>query len=549
WRRLETVDALASLEEYPLANAILDELDRGFPNNWEVLARRLTLAGWTQSPELPELIAKTLARTDAWNAKSSKAAALEFDPNTVATTVSGDSWAVGPIAGRAVVALAEPKDYRDLAAQTLTVVYRGRLELKDKNARSLATTLTKPQKPIPSYPTFGAARFEALAWQARLERKETPADPKQTDARAALETRYLLDAYNLCRIEAGLASDSELDADELQKGLRQTSLALSEFDPAWRVEAFPTVMDDLVATEDSAAVEKDSAFLIGALERSLELDRVKNDADVWKQASFLAGALESKSRGEDAARVRELIKSAGKRDYSVLINADPDAAYEPFEAFEESWKSVEAEVLRQTRNKDDVTRAREALGDALAARLKVETANAFPGADSDAVERIKKNGDICKTLVEKASFGHAVVNSFITLNRRDLFDVKPSDAVDGASADAFEKRLYRILTFAADADARLADFFAQKEGARLSGGSAIPVANALGYLERATGTNYAMAAYLVDNTLYATAESSSVMESSAALEYAFGALFALDVVTASPEEQVKGAYRFERLKR
>ncbi len=549
WRRLETVDALASLEEYPLANAILDELDRGFPNNWEVLARRLTLAGWTQSPELPELIAKTLARTDAWNAKSSKAAALEFDPNTVATTVSGDSWAVGPIAGRAVVALAEPKDYRDLAAQTLTVVYRGRLELKDKNARSLATTLAKPQKPIPSYPTFGAARFEALAWQARLERKETPADPKQTDARAALETRYLLDAYNLCRVEAGLASDSELDADELRKRLRQTSLALSEFDPAWRVEAFPTVMDDLVAANDAAAVEKDSAFLIGALERSLELDRVKNDADVWKQASFLAGALESKSRGEDAARVRELIKSAGKRDYSVLINADPDAAYEPFEAFEESWKSVEAEVLRQTRNKDDVTRAREALGDALAARLKVETANAFLGADSDAVERIKKNGDICKTLVEKASFGHAVVNSFITLNRRDLFDVQPSDAVDGASADAFEKKLYRILTFAADADARLAEFFAQKEGTRLNGGSAIPVANALGYLERATGTNYAMAAYLVDNTLYATVESSSVMESSAALEYAFGALFALDVVTASPEEQVKGAYRFERLER
>ncbi len=553
WKRLETVDTLLAFDDYPLAGAILDDLSKNFPDSWEIVARRLTIAGWTKEKDLPNLIEQVLARKDNWNTKSSKTAAVEFDCNTNVTTISGDAWAIGSIAGRAVNQLVDPQDYRDLAAQTLLVVYRDKLALKDKKFLSASTTVTQPQKPIPAYITFGAARFEALAWKERLARDEnseiTASDEGNDEELLELTARYLRDAYELYAQECGIVKDAQLNEKDLSEDMRSTALALAKKTPEWRVEAFASVLNELVKTNDPEKIQADSAFLVDALQASFKRNRFKNDSSIWKQASYAAAILNEKGDFDGSTRVRDLIKLAGSRDYSILLNVDSNEEYAPFEAFVETWKSAEQEVLRQTHNKADVERARETLGSAALARLQIELKDAFKKENAKSLERLNKNGEHGKTLVEKVVFGHFVVNSFISLNRRDLFDFEPTDALTPEAVDDFEKRLYRLLDFVIEADSRLVDKLDAKAGNATKTADLVPVVNALGYFERIGNAKFTSAAYLIDKTLYDSSEPRSIVETGRVFEFAFGTLFTLDLAQAPQETQVAGNYEFERLAR
>lgn len=552
WKRLETVDTLVSLDDYRLATAILDELDRGFDDNWEILARRLTIAGWTNSKELPALIQQVLTRQEQWNAKSSKSAAIEYDRNTVASTISGDAWRVGSddaFAGRAVVKLTEPRDYRDLAAQTLVVVYRDKLTLKDKNARSMSTTLTSPQKPIPAYLNWGATVFEALAWQERLARaneEALPALESNADDYDALRTRYLREYYEYCLAASG-CEKLDADVETLASAAQATASALCKHDRAWRVDAFAGVIKELETANDAKTLQTDAEFLLETLQASLDGDRLRSEANVWKLASYAANVMERQGLDAEANNARELVKLAGARDYSVLLSAGSDDEYVSFETFAANWKNVEAEVLRQTRNAADVERARELLGTALVTRLQAEIDEALKARPQSVAERVKRNGVVGQTLCEKVSFGHSVVNSFISLDRRTLFDVAETDALTKDEIVDLNARIYRLLDLAVESDARMTAAFIAKEGKRFDTGVNFTVAELLGYLERNTGTAFAMAAYLVDKTLYGRERPQSPIQSSRVLEYAFGATFSFDVVSASPEAQVRGEYAFTNL--
>ena len=546
WKRLETVDALLSVEDYELAIGALNDIERTVPNGWEVLARRLTIAGLTSDPNLSELIARVEKRPESWDSKSSKTLALERDAKAISSTIAGDAWSVGGVAGRAVVQLVEPKDFRDLAAQTMTVVYRDKLALDEKTARSLTSSSVRPQKPVPSYLNFGATKLEALALKERLE-GESPIPPLDGDA-SALKTRYALLSLRLLAREAKLVEEDDA-AERLETERRATALALCERDPCWRVEAFPSVLEDLELASDAATIERGAKFLAETLSESLAANRLKDDATIWKLATNAARALESKGRADDATKVRELLRRASERDYEVLLSDSDEDALVPFEALAQTWRSIEAEVARQIRNKSDVERARETLGAALEARLARETREAFKGGETGLVERLLRCEEIGRTLCDKVSFGRTVLNSFANLDRRDLLEFDDGLSIDQSAAKDFEERVYRVLGLALESGRELSEPFAAKEGTGSESGVAFSTSEALGFLARDGRPNFNMAAYLVDKTLYGRPRPRDLAESSGVFERALGALFALDVASEAPERRARGEFAFDRLER
>lgn len=579
WRQLETVDVLLSVEDYDAASELLEEIERARPQNWETLARKLELAGWTKSKELPALVADALKETGALEEKSSKSLALERDPNARSVTLSGDAWRLGELKTRAVQKLSEPQDYRDLAAQTLAAVYRDRLVLVDKNARSASAALAKPQTPTPSLPNFGAALLLARAWKDRLDNQSArdalapdgldafldafESNPENLDSVklrfAALEYAILL-AENLPNAgkNPGATSnavvprkDGNEDAARWTRESESLALLVSNNDAAWRAVAWPGVLAALRRENDPEALADDADYLVESLETSLARGALEQDAAIWNFAGSAVQALEEKGLTEQARRARELALQAGKRDYAALLTLDPDASFVPFEDFVASVDSAAEQLVRQLRNRSDVEKARETFGKAFDARLTLETRDAaiwkLEGADPDESSRILASLDKWRLFSDKLSFGRSVLSTFVELNRREIFEGTRAPNNSEAAADELENALYRLLDAAVALDLKLRDAFRSKEGSRLVVAQGLEPAKILGFFKnQKSSVQLSLATYLVDKSLYGSNEPTTILESGKLLEQTLGVLFALDVDEVADSEALPSFKRVDR---
>lgn len=568
WKQLESVDVLASAQDYDAAKELLDEIERKFPANWEILARRIEIEAWSNAPDTLELIRRAESQTKETelDSKSSKLVAVERDRNLSTATISGDAWSLGAIKGCAVLELKSPDDFRKLARQTATVVYRDKLALSDKAARSASAALAKPQAPTPAFPTYGAARFAALAWRDRFENAERrdARDPRGLEAFvnafstdkgdvalkyrfAALE--YVAALYDNLQAQTN-ANDRDpkvvdkLDAIAAEK--KTIVLQLARGDDLWRAEAFPAALEELATARDANERETIASFLVDSLDKSLTRGALDQDAAVWNRAAAALDALDAAGMTQAAQRARELVAKASTRDYAVLLNDDADKVYSDYDVFRATLREIEPLIERQLRNRADVEKARERLGDSFAARIQIELKRVFGDENREELERELATFDDWKTFGQKISFGRSVLNSFVELNRRRLFEgARPNDDVV-AQFDALEERVYAILRDAIELNARLQSVFAEKEGKRLPDAQGnFAVADIFGYLARNDQVAFNLAAYLIDKSLYGSERPESILDSGALFELAAATFFALDVAVASETD----AHSFNRLER
>ncbi|MBQ8364039.1 MAG: hypothetical protein IJX36_08960, partial [Thermoguttaceae bacterium] len=542
WRQLETVDVLSSLKKYDEAVEILAEIEKKFPNDWEVTARRVSLAGWTSDESFANRVAELRAFELAPSTQASKTTALARNPETPSTTISGDAWRLGEAEGRAVYRLASPQDLRDFAAQVATVVYRDRLTLGEKNLRSLYASESNPQAPTQAYLTLGAALFEASAWEAKnapqnllaaLETTE-PSDLAKLDD-AALKERFLLAEY-LTALQTNIAEFNELPIKELRQASDDAIVEIARRDVAWRVEATPIVLERLTTATDEKEIRDGAAFLLTTLERSLTSGSANDDKELWTNAGDIVKLLKEKGLVEESKRVSALIVAAGARDYTIFLNAEAGEDYRSFESFAQTIKTAEELAVKQVRNADDVERARQIFGDVFTSRLETELREAFKECDPTAGAQAKKTFDLWTKLSEKIEFGRSTLVLFAQLYRRELWEsATPLNEQKKEAAKRYEESVYKTLMLALETNARLEKAFEEK--GRRGAAATEPLADSLRYLGRDRQGAVKMAAFLVNRAIYGsrTQSARSILEAGKALEFATGTLFALDVADSSED--------------
>lgn len=541
WRQLETVDVLASMQNYDEAAEILTEVEKRRSVNWEIAARRVSLAGWLDDESLPRRVAELRAFNEAESALSSKTTELASQPETPSTTIAGDAWLLGEARGRAVLNLNSPKDLRDFAAQIATVVYRDRLTLSDRNVRSLYATASKPQAPTQAYLTFGAALFEAFAWETKNEPaallaalEKDAASGAELDV-AALKKRFALAEYALTLLE-NVGEFKGLPLKELQDVVDETIVELAKRDDEWRVEAAPIVLERLIAATDETEARERARFLTTTLEKALADVAAPDAKALWTRANEIANALKNKGLNEEAKRTGELILAAGARDYSVFLNAEISGERRSFESFAQTIKTAEELAIKQVRNASDVERAWSAFGAAFTSRLQSELKEAFKDCDPEAGAKAEKTFEIWTKLSEKVGFGRSTSIFFARTYRRELFE--DATALDEETREAFkryEESVYETLAFAAETDARLGKAFAEK--ASRGAATSEPLADSLRFVGRDRRTAVRLAAFLVNSAIYGTQTRAprSLFEGGKPLEFALGTLFAADVAESAED--------------
>lgn len=542
WRQLEKVDVLSSLKKYDEASEILAEIEKKFPNDWEVTARRVSLAGWTSDESLSNRVAELRAFELDPSTQASKTSALARNPETPSTTISGDAWRLGEAEGRAVYRLASPQDLRDFAAQVAAVVYRDRLTLGEKNLRSLYASESNPQAPTQAYLTLGAALFEASAWEAKnaperllaaFETTETK-DLAQLDD-ASLKERFLLAEY-LAALHTNIVDFNSLPIKELRKTRDDAVVEMARRDDAWRIEAAPIVVERLTTATDEKEIRESGVFLLTTLERSLTNGFATDDKSLWTNANDIVKLLKDKGLDEESERASSLIVAAGARDYAIFLNAETTGDYRSFESFARTVKTAEELAVKQVRNADDVERARQIFGAVFTARLETELREAFRECDPTADAQAKKTFDLWAKLSEKIEFGRSTLILFAQLYRRELWEsATPLNEQKREAAKRYEESVYRTLSLALETNARLEKAFEEK--GRRGAAVAEPLADSLRYLGRDRQGAVKMATFLVNRAIYGsrTQSASSILEAGKALEFACGTFFALDVAGLSEE--------------
>ncbi len=560
WKQLETIDVLASVGDYVEALELVDDIERRYPDSWEVSARRLELEAWTNAPELKD---KLNDEEDArpLSLKSARETARQRDRQIPASSISGDAWSLGNLKGSALYGLDSPQDYRELANQTLLAVYRDKLALDDKARRSTSAALARPQAPTHNFPTYGAAFFYRQALRDRAEFAETRNALRAdriatfvdrfpvTDDVDGLKLRFAALEYALA-LDANLAQGGRLDdasLKELQDEANRIALQLSQVEDSWRAEVYPTVLARLTALEASneATRASDAAFLVESLEKSYAHGSFERDAAIWSRAAASVSALKRANLTEAARRAQAILEKASARDYNVLLNTDAEASYVSFEDFEASVQTAGAQIQRQVRNVADVDRAREKLGAAFAARMTLDLTGAFAKEDRDELERARRSLEYWTTFAEKISFGRSVLSTFVELRRADLTG---AGEVSKATRDAFddlEAKIYKALDLALDLDRRLNEAFAEKLDARASVAPNLATSDVFTYLTRNDQVAFNLAAYLIDKTLYGSEHAESTVEAGKLLETALAVLFTLDALDAGGQKSIA----FERVKR
>lgn len=542
WRQLETVDVLSSLKKYDEASEILAEIEKKFPNDWEVTARRVSLAGWTSDESLKNRVAELRAFELAPSTQASKTSALARNPETPSTTISGDAWRLGEAEGRAVYRLASPQDLRDFAAQVAAVVYRDRLTLGEKNLRSLYASESNPQAPTQAYLTLGAALFEASAWEAKNAPEKLLAAFETNEAKdlaqlddAALKERFLLAEY-LTTLQTNVVEFNLLPIKELRKASNDAIVEMARRDDAWRVEAAPIVVERLTVATDEKEIREGAVFLLTTLERSLTTGSATDDKSLWTNANDVVKLLKDKGLGEESERASSLIVAAGARDYAIFLNAETTGDYRSFESFARTVKTAEELAIKQVRNADDVERARQIFGVVFTSRLETELREAFKECDPTAGAQAKKTFDLWTKLSEKIEFGRSTLILFAQLYRRELWEsATPLNKQQRNAAERYEESVYKTLALALETNARLEKAFEEK--GRRGAAVAEPLADSLRYLGRDRQGAVKMATFLVNRAIYGsrTQSASSILEAGKALEFACGTFFALDVADSSED--------------
>ena len=573
WKQLETIDVLASVGDYDAAFDLVDEIERRYPDSWEIRARRLELEGWTRSMNLKvALDAEDGVRP--FDLKSARETARRRDKQIPANSISGDAWRLGELHGAALNELESPQDYRNLARQTLLAVYRDKLALDDKARRSTSAALARPQAPTPNFPTYGAAFFYRQALRDRSENAEArdalradriadfverfpnvdPGDEKNAEKSAEtnvdrLKFRFAALEYALA-LDSNLAQAGRLDPaarQELQSEANRVALKLSATEDSWRAEVYPQALEDLTSDRaiDETTLAADAAFLVESLEKSYARGSFERDAEIWTRAAATVAALKAKRRPKAAKRAQAILDKASARDYAVLLATGAQTNYISFDDFEASIKAAQALIPRQARNFADVDKAREKLGDAFAARMALDLSNAFAKEDREELERAQRGLEAWTVFAEKISFGRSVLSTFVELRRSDLTGAgNISDATLNAFDD-LEKKVYRALDVALDLDVSLNAAFAEKLNARASAAPNLAASDVFTYLARNDQVAFNLAAYLIDKTIYGNERADSTLESGKLLETALAILFALDAA----ESNGRGQIAFARVER
>ena len=551
WRQLETVDVLSSLQKYDEASEILAEIEKKFPNDWEVTSRRVSLAGWTSDENLAKRVAELRAFDLAPSTQASKTTALARNPETPSTTISGDAWRLGEAEGRAVYQLVSPQDLRDFATQVATVVYRDRLTLGEKNLRSLYASETKPQAPTQAYFTLGAALFEAAAWEAKNAPENLLAALETVEAKdwsklddATVKERFLLAEY-LTALQANVPEFNGLPIKELRKISADAIVEMARRDDVWRIEATPIVLARLATATDEKEIREGAAFLLTTMERSLTSGSANDDKSLWTNANEIVNLLKMKGLNDEAERAADLIIAAGTRDYTIFLNAETTGTYRSFELFAQIMRTAEDLAIKQVRNAEDVERARQIFGAVFMLRLQTELREAFKDCDPNADANAKKAFELWAKLSEKIEFGRSTLILFAQLYRRELWEsATPLNEQKREAAKRYEENVYKVLALALETNARLEKAFEEK--GRRGAAAPEPLADSLRYLGRDRKGAAKMATFLVNRAIYGsrTQGARSLLEAGKLLEFASGTFFALDVADSSEDIANNG---FERV--
>ncbi|MDD3586577.1 MAG: hypothetical protein PHQ75_05300, partial [Thermoguttaceae bacterium] len=553
-KQLETVDTLLGLEEYDTASDILDLLEKKYSDNWELTARRMMIAGWTGQAELSEYITKI--KTTSIAPQTRAACAPERETSALISSFAS-AWQWENICDTDVMYTTAPKTMRRLADKLILTVYRERLTLNKESMRSGISSLGIRQKPVFSFPSLLTAQMAAEAWKMKKGiATEAPASeevlkniasrrPVDKAAESMLLKAYVFEYYKKRLTENGTWNDDAKASVDCMD-LIAIILGRSGY-KEWYCESFPLLLEQLSLEKDKSNQSKLSADMIKMLESSFQHRSVENDKSMWIRAFDLKSVLEAKGFPAEGNRVQAMMDRAVKQNYSLFLDMKGDMTSASFETFARSFRIARQEAVKQIRSRGDMQRAYRVLGQALSARLQVEYNETFSKCNPQLVERIVRSRDVWKTLSEKTEFGPKVLESFIRLNKNDLFYDSPlvteKDRPNHEmcrelqqAAEQYGQVVEKLYSLALETDKEMRLAFSSRPLGSASSSGVVPTSELCRYLSRDKGIYMNLASFLINRAIFGNQNSSSTIDTGSLLELVHGTYCAVDMICASSQK-------------
>ena len=560
WKQLETADMFAATEDYETALKILDAMDAKNPDNWEVLARQMMIAGWTGRSGLSLLIDRMDEIPLDEATRSARLLETEMNPNLAAASTPQSAWQIGNIRERSVNALNAPQQLKDFAAQLVLTIYRDRLTLDQ--GRPSQSALASATKPILTFPTLASGKIAAQCWKARQDES----DDKTAEAVGALcgdlERQIAGDLVEIAN-QADIPSDEALRAlyvyehfiihleknnivrigDEKLREKQNVCHSIAMLfalrgDHEWDEEALPLLLSKFRNERNLEKKRGEADFIIKIMESAAAAARTEDRKLFGSFAPDVLSAMKAEGFDEQAQKVQKLFEREYERDYSLLLSVSADAQPLPFQQFEETVHRAEQEAIRQTRSRQEIERAYRLFADFYGRRLNDEFQTAFASLDPKIVDRMKKTAQVWEVLSEKVSFGERVLRAFIRLNRRDL-DLESDPTLAALPADIrssidesalrYLSAVEQILRRAAATDRLFREQFGSRIDQNGSPSDEITFLQLAKHL-KSVKTYRNIVFYLTSKSFYGASAKPNIMAMGKLMEKAAGSFFAIDSV-------------------
>ncbi len=551
-KQLETIDTLLALEEYDTAHDILDALENKYPDNWELTARRMMIAGWTGQKELSALVMKIQKCPLTSDTRSTqipgKVGLPKFSPISPGTT----AWHIGNIHDLVLEETNSPEAMESLATKLVLTIYRERLTLNEQIIRSGIVTSVKQQKPILSFPSLLSAQMAAEAWGMKMgfatvstiSDRDLPdiSQNKNIDGPTVslLLKTYIFEQYKKRLVENGILK--EKNHQDLSDRIIIVFAGVGYKE--WYRTAFPLLLKLLKNEKDKKGQLKLTNDLLNILESSFIQRTLEKDRDVWVLSANFAEYLEIKGFKEQAVHVRTLRNRALKQDYSLFLPTQKEVSNIPFDLFVQSIRNARKEAVIQSRNQNDIERVYQIFGEALSSQLNREYYTAFQNIRPDIFNRITQAQEIWKTLSAKTSFGPKVLQVFIRLNKNTLFcnlsiaikDVSLNkEQIDEAqkAINMYKTAAERLYSLALETDKELTDAFSSHKFVNSVKSGGMTVSELCRFLGRDRSLYNNLAAYLINKAMFEKSDIHSTIVDSNLLESIYGTCFMVDMLCVS----------------
>ncbi|MDR1492299.1 MAG: tetratricopeptide repeat protein [Planctomycetaceae bacterium] len=523
-QQLGMIDQFLAYEEYGAAAEILDEMERQYPNHWEILVRRLLLEGWTQTPKVIETAIRLRSLDISPETKSTQQNAKQ-NFQFYQTSGKKNAWRLDDAAiDESPVLLADlqrPESLRIFADQLAAVLFRERLTLDEQYYRNSNLFSVNPPKPTIPLDTFFAAKLVADGW---LLKNAVQSRKIENFYEIFADDSYgFKEQYVLSQIGKWLIDDNALP--EILQDSSQITLTLGRLgENGWREEAFLVQCSQLTQTFS----QKEIPSLVETLTQNLEKPDSALSRKMWNQALSFASFLRKTHHDNEAEEIESLIKKAGNKNYRIDLFQAEHWGKEDFSRFAELISRAKQHCIQQTHDHQEQSRAFREFDRVFAEHLQSKADDFFAEKIPALHKQIRETLPFWIQTFDKVQFGQRTLRGLLNSRKKrfELPDEKNTTEEILNLCKEYETYVYRVLELRLSADYELIHAFEKTNPLKNSGQNWFSMADLKRYLMQNTPKNTNYASYLVNRSLFA--DNGKRVETFSSLDYASGIFFTMD---------------------